>query len=87
VVRFSGALNKPLFNDKATLSFRVSDIFNSSRRKSTTETADFRNYTEFQWRQPSYIFTFTYRINERKMERRRNNRRGGFEGGGEEPDF
>ena len=87
VVRFSGALNKPLFNDKATLSFRVSDIFNSSRRKSTTETADFRNYTEFQWRQPSYIFTFTYRINERKMDRRRNNRRGGFEGGGEEPDF
>ena len=87
VVSFSGALNKPMFNDKATLSFRVSDIFNSSRRKSTTETADFRNYTEFQWRQPSYIFTFTYRINERKMDRRRNNRRGGFDGGGEETDF
>ena len=87
VVRFSGALNKPMFNDKATLSFRVSDIFNSSRRKSTTETADFRNYTEFQWRQPSYIFTFTYRINEREMDRRRNNRRGGLNGGGEEPDF
>ena len=37
VVTFSGALNKPLFNDKATLSFRVSDILNSSKRKSTTE--------------------------------------------------
>jgi len=88
VVQFSGALNKPMFNDKATLSFRVSDILNSSRRKSTTETADFRNYTEFQWRQPSYIFTFTYRINERKMDRRRNNRGGQFDGGGgEEPEF
>ncbi len=87
VVRFSGALNKPIFNDKATLSFRVSDIFNSSRSKSTTETADFRNYTEFQWRQPSYIFTFTYRINERKMDRQRNNRRGSLNGGGVEPDF
>src|SRR6056300_507661 len=88
VVQFSGALNKPMFNDKATLSFRVSDILNSSRRKSTTETADFRNYTEFQWRQPSYIFTFTYRINERKMDRRRNNRGGQFDGGGGEgPDF
>src|SRR6056300_760948 len=84
VVQFSGALNKPMFNDKATLSFRVSDILNSSRRKSTTETADFRNYTEFQWRQPSYIFTFTYRINERKMDRRRNNRGGQFDGGGGE---
>ena len=87
VVSFSGALNKPMFNDKATLSFRVSDIFNSSRRKSTTETADFRNYTEFQWRQPSYVFTFTYRINERKMSKRRNNRRGSLNDGGEESDF
>ena len=87
VVRFSGALNKPMFNDKATLSFRASDIFNSSRKKSTTETAKFRNYTEFQWRQPSYIFTFTYRINERKMGKRRINRRGSLNGGGEEPDF
>ncbi|MDA7777819.1 TonB-dependent receptor [Flavobacteriaceae bacterium] len=83
VLTFSGALNKPLFNDKATLSFRVSDILNSSRRKSTTETADFRNYTEFQWRQPSYVFTFTYRINERKNDRRRNSR-GGYDGGGED---
>ncbi len=87
VVSFSGALNKPMFNDKATLSFRVNDIFNSSRRKSTTETADFRNYTEFQWRQPSYVFTFTYRINERKMGKRRNNRRGSLNDGGEESDF
>ena len=87
VVSFSGALNKPIFNDKATLSFRVNDIFNSSRRKSTTETADFRNYTEFQWRQPSYVFTFTYRINERKMGKRRNNRRGSLNDGGEESDF
>jgi len=87
VVTFSGALNKPLFNDKATLSFRVSDILNSSKRKSTTETADFRNYTEFQWRQPTYIFTFTYRINERKMDRRRNNRGQNFGEGDEQPDF
>ena len=87
VVSFSGALNKPIFNDKATFSFRVSDIFNSSRRKSTTETADFRNYTEFQWRQPSYVFTFTYRINEHKMGKRRSNRRGSLNDGGEESDF
>ncbi|MFZ9074167.1 MAG: outer membrane beta-barrel protein, partial [Flavobacteriaceae bacterium] len=80
--------NKSLFNKKGELSFQVSDILNSSRRKSTTETADFRNYTEFQWRQPTYVFTFTYRINERKMDRRRN-RNQNYGGGddGEGPEF
>lgn len=88
VFTLSGALNKSLFNKKGELSFRVSDILNSSRRKSTTETAEFRNYSEFQWRQPSYVFTFTYRINERKMDRKRNRNQsfdGGDDGGG--PDF
>jgi len=87
VLTFSGALNKSMFKDKATLSFQASDILNSSRRKSTTETADFRNYTEFQWRQPTYIFTFTYKINERKNQRQRNNRGDNFDsgdGGGED---
>jgi outer membrane receptor for ferrienterochelin and colicin len=87
VLTFSGALNKSMFKDKATLSFQASDILNSSRRKSTTETADFRNYTEFQWRRPTYIFTFTYKINERKNQRRRNNRGDNFDsgdGGGED---
>ena len=87
IIRFSGALNKPLFKNKGTLSFRVSDILNSSRRKSFTETADFRNYTEFQWRQPSYIFTLTYRINERKVDRRRSNRGQNFSGGDDQADF
>ena len=88
VFTLSGALNKSIFNKKGELSFRVSDILNSSRRKSTTETAEFRNYSEFQWRQPSYVFTFTYRINERKMDRKRNRNQsfdGGDDGGG--PDF
>jgi outer membrane receptor protein involved in Fe transport len=87
IVSFSGALNKSMLKDKGTLSFRVSDILNSSRRKSTTVTADFRNYTEFQWRQPTYVFTFTYRINERKNDRRRNRRENYSGGGDEEPEF
>jgi outer membrane receptor protein involved in Fe transport len=87
IVSFSGALNKSMLKDKGTLSFRVSDILNSSRRKSTTVTADFRNYTEFQWRQPTYVFTFTYRINERKNDRRRNGRENYSGGGDEEPEF
>ena len=83
IFSLSGAINKNLFKKKGTLSFRASDIFNSRRRKSTTVTEQFTNYNEFQWRQPTYIFTFTYRINERKnnRNRRRNNYDGGEDGG------
>lgn len=85
VFSMSGAINKNLFKKKATLSFRASDIFNSSRRKSETNTENFTNYTEFQWRQPTYVFTFTYRINERKMDRKR--RRSSYGGGDEGGEF
>ena len=86
IFSLSGAINKNLFKKKGTLSFRASDIFNSRRRKSATRTEQFTNYTEFQWRQPTYIFTFTYRINERKNDRsrrRRNTNYDGGDGGGE----
>ena len=87
ILSMSGAINKDLFNKKGTLSFRASDIFNSRRRKSTTETETFRNYTEFQWRQPTYIFTFTYRINENKNNRKRSQRSNGDGGDDGEFDF
>ena len=88
IFSLSGAVNKNLFKKKGTLSFRASDIFNSRRRKSATRTAQFTNYTEFQWRQPTYIFTFTYRINERKNDRSRRRRNTNYDGGdGGEFDF
>ena len=87
ILSMSGAINKDLFNKKGTLSFRASDIFNSRRRKSTTVTENFTNYTEFQWRQPTYIFTFTYRIKESKNNRRRSQRSDGDGGDGGEFDF
>ena len=87
ILSMSGAINKDLFNKKGTLSFRASDIFNSRRRKSTTLTENFTNYTEFQWRQPTYIFTFTYRINENKNNRKRTQRSNGEGGEGGEFDF
>lgn len=85
ILSMSGAINKDLFNKKGTMSFRASDIFNSRKRKSTTETETFRNYTEFQWRQPTYIFTFTYRINENKNNRKRSQRSN--DDGGDDGEF
>lgn len=78
----STAINKDIFKDKGTLSFRISDVFNSQKYRTDTFTDTFNSYTEFQWRQPTYIATFTYRLNQKKNQRRR---RGGYsddDGGG-----
>ena len=83
----SGAVNKNIFNKKGTLSFNASDLLNSRRYKNTTTTESFINYSEFQWRRPSYVMTFTYKINERKNDRRRRNQNYGGNGGGDEFGF
>ena len=78
----STAINKDIFKDKGTLSFRISDVFNTQKYRTDTFTDTFNSYTEFQWRQPTYIATFTYRLNQKKNQRRR---RGGYsddDGGG-----
>ena len=85
LVGFSGAINKQIFKKKGTISFRASDIFNSQISRSTTLTDSFENYTEFQWRAPTYILTLTYRVNENKSKRRRNSRQ--YNSDGQEFDF
>ncbi|MEL0226005.1 MAG: hypothetical protein VW912_04960, partial [Flavobacteriaceae bacterium] len=59
----------------------------TTRRKITTETETISNYTDFHWRQPTYIFTFTYRINENKNSRKRSQRSNGDGGDDGEFDF
>jgi hypothetical protein len=87
-LRLSGAVNKTVLNKKGTLSLRASDLLNSSRRKSTTTSENFNSYTEFQWRIPSYVLTFTYKINESKAaKKRRASRNAGGGDGGDEFDF
>ena len=73
----STAFNKDILKDKGTLSFRISDVFNSQKYRSDTFTDTFNSYTEFQWRQPTYIVTLTYRLNQKKNQR---NRRSGYRG-------
>ena len=79
----SGAINKTILKKKGTLSLRASDLLNSRRRKSTTTSENFSTYTEFQWRIPTYVLTFTYKINESKASKRRRSaaNRGGGDGG------
>ncbi len=75
------ALSKELFNKKATLSFNISDLFNTRKRKMETYYTDFSTYSEFQWRQRQFKLSFTYRFNQKKKR----TRQGGedYEGGEE----
>ncbi|NQZ43368.1 MAG: TonB-dependent receptor [Flavobacteriaceae bacterium] len=75
------AFSKDFFNEKASLAFNVSDVFNSRRRVSETITPFFETDSEFQWRVRSYNLSFTYRFNQKK---KRGQRQQDFDGDGEE---
>ena len=77
------AFSKDLFKEKASLAFRVSDLFNSRKRQSETFTSTFNSDSEFQWRQRSFNLSFTYRFNQKK-QRERGGQRGN---GGDEGEF
>lgn len=69
------AMSKDLFKDKATVSMNVSDVFNSRKRRSFTETANFTSDSEFQWRKRQINLSFIYRFNQSKERSRQNQQR------------
>ncbi|WP_405206910.1 TonB-dependent receptor domain-containing protein [Aquimarina sp. LLG6339-5] len=75
------AFSKDLFKEKASLTFNVSDLFNSRKRQSVSTTETFITDSEFQWRERSFTMSFTYRFNQKKKRQRSRNN---FNGGGEE---
>ena len=74
------AFSKDILNDNATIAFNVSDVFNSSKRQSLTQTESFVSDSEFQFRVRSFNLAFTYRFNQKK-QRSRGNRGGGDDDG------
>ncbi len=78
------AFSKDLFKEKASLTFNVSDVFNSRKRISTSTTSTFISDSEFQWRERSFNLAFTYRFNQKKKRQRSQRNFGGgddeFEG-------
>lgn len=80
------AMSKDLFKENATISLNVSDVFNSRKRQSFTETAFFTSDSEFQWRKRQVNLSFIYRFNQPK-EKRQGNRPNGDGGGEEEGEF
>ncbi|MBT8252890.1 MAG: TonB-dependent receptor, partial [Bacteroidia bacterium] len=65
------AFSKDLLEDKASLAFRISDLFNSRKRQSESFTPTFNSDSEFQWRQRTFNLSFTYRFNQKKQQERR----------------
>jgi len=55
-------MRKDLFNNKATISLNVSDIFNTRKFKITTEDPRFTQYREFQRESRIGTLSFTYRF-------------------------
>ena len=77
------AFSKDIFNDKGSLAFNVSDLFNSRKRMSESFTPTFQGESEFQWRVRTFNVSFTYRFNQKKKRQRSNYGGGGdfeFEG-------
>ncbi|WP_036384540.1 TonB-dependent receptor domain-containing protein [Muricauda sp. MAR_2010_75] len=68
------AMSKDLFKENATLSLNVSDVFNSRKRQSFTETEFFTSDSEFQWRVRQINLSFIYRFNQPKERRQRGDR-------------
>lgn len=64
------ALSRDIFNKQATISLNAKDVFNSNKTKRLRWNDGFNSISNFQWREPSVIFSFTYRFNQSKKDRR-----------------
>ncbi|WP_339705690.1 outer membrane beta-barrel family protein [uncultured Kriegella sp.] len=69
------AFSKDIMKDNGTVGLNVSDLLNSGKRRSYTETEFFTSRSEFQFRRRSVNMSFVYRFNQPKEKN--GNRRGG----------
>ena len=77
------AFSKDLFNEKASIAFNISDVFNTRKRTMESFTDSYYSNAEFQWRQRSFNMSFTYRFNQKKKRQQ-----GGQNGnGGDDMEF
>lgn len=81
------AFSKEILNKKATISLNVSDLLNSRKFKSVTNTDFFRRDNEFQWRQRQINVSFIYRFNQQLNKRERNGKGRSQNGGSDDMEF
>lgn len=67
----NAAISKDFFNKKATLSFIADDVLNTNKTKRTRWPNDnVISYAESQWREPSFLLSFTWRFNQSKKNKK-----------------
>ena len=64
------AFSKDLFDERASLSLNIRDLFNSRKRDRITNTEQFKSISEFQWRERQITLNFIYRFNQQKQQQR-----------------
>ncbi len=75
------AFSKDLFNEKASISVNVSDLFNSQFRRQITTAPTFYSEGDFQWRRRTITGSFTYRFNQKKKRAENRGNYEDYEGG------
>ena len=63
------AFSKDVLKDMGTLSFNVSDVFNSRKRRQDLELPRVNSNSEMQWRTRQFTLSFTYRFNKKKTDK------------------
>lgn len=66
------ALSKDILKDKGTITFNISDIFNSRKREQDLVLPQSISHSEMQWRGRQINLSFTYRFNQTKKTDRKN---------------
>lgn len=76
-------ISRDVLNNNGTISFNVTDLFNTRVWRSKTRGDTFYSENEFQWRARQFTMAFVYRLNQKKQRYRRGDRGGNdFMGGG-----
>lgn len=75
------AFSKDIFDNRASIAFNVSDLFDTRKRSMESFTPTYMSTSEFQWRQRSYNISFTYRFNQQKKQQRNMERMDNGDGG------
>ncbi|WP_084018030.1 TonB-dependent receptor domain-containing protein [Moheibacter sediminis] len=73
------SLSKDLFNDRATITFNVRDVFDTRGFEVDSWGEDFVVSSENRWGVRTFNLNFTYRFNQSKRDQRRQDRQGGME--------
>ncbi|MFI2743199.1 TonB-dependent receptor domain-containing protein [Zhouia sp. PK063] len=81
------AFSKNIMKDNGTITFNVSDLLNSRKMNSYTESEDFSSQSEFMWRKRQLTLSFIYRFNQPANKRNKNNNHQNDDFGGDDSGF